>query len=84
MLESWNMKNPQCKSVAALNCIILGCANIWDAERASLTFKAISTTFGLTPDINSYNSLICAYGKLDEVKSYLLLTYCLSPLVLCA
>ncbi|KAL8104570.1 hypothetical protein AgCh_028690 [Apium graveolens] len=82
-LEDWSKENPPRKSVAALNCIILGCANIWDAERASLTFKAISTTFGLTPDINSYNGLICAYGKLKQVRSYLPLTCCLSPLLVC-
>ncbi|KAK1379475.1 Pentatricopeptide repeat-containing protein [Heracleum sosnowskyi] len=66
LLEGWSKKSPPCKSVAALNCIILGCANIWDAERAYQTFESISTTFGLTPDINSYNSLICAFGKLNE------------------
>lgn len=64
-LENLSKKNPLLKSVAALNCIILGCANIWDAERASQTFEAMST-FGLTPDINSYNGLICAYGKSNQ------------------
>ncbi|URD85217.1 PPR repeat [Musa troglodytarum] len=34
---------PLYKSVAALNCVILGCANIWDLE-------AISEKIGMTPD----------------------------------
>lgn len=70
-LEKLSKANPPYKSVAALNCIILGCANIWDDVRASETFEAISTKFGLTPDINSYNGLICAYGKLNQRKKAL-------------
>ncbi|KAK1367219.1 hypothetical protein POM88_042780 [Heracleum sosnowskyi] len=30
------------------------------------TFEAIDTTFGLRPDIDSYNCLICAYFKGEE------------------
>ncbi|KAL1806278.1 hypothetical protein ACET3Z_029346 [Daucus carota] len=70
-LENLSKANPPYKSLAALNCIILGCANIWDVHRASETFTAISTTFGLTPDVNSYNGLICAYGKLNKRKEAL-------------
>ncbi|KAK6157841.1 hypothetical protein DH2020_012089 [Rehmannia glutinosa] len=69
-LENLSQANPPYKSVAALNCVILGCANVWDLDRAYETFNAIDATFGLTPDVHSYNALICAFGKLrkrDEV-----------------
>ncbi|GMJ13435.1 hypothetical protein like AT1G26460 [Hibiscus trionum] len=65
-LENLSRADPPYKSVAALNCIILGCANIWDIERAYQTFDAISSAFGLTPDIHSYNALIYAFGKLKK------------------
>lgn len=65
-LENLSQANPPYKSVAALNCVILGCANIWDVDRAYQTFSAIDASFGLTPDIHSYNSLICAFGKLNK------------------
>ncbi|XP_042529426.1 pentatricopeptide repeat-containing protein At1g26460, mitochondrial-like [Dipodomys spectabilis] len=54
------------KSVAALNCVILGCANIWDLVRAYETFEAIHS-FGLSPDVHSYNCLMYAYGKLKGI-----------------
>ncbi|KAA3483762.1 pentatricopeptide repeat-containing protein mitochondrial-like [Gossypium australe] len=66
-LENLSRADPPYKSVAALNCIILGCGNIWDIERAYQTFDAISSSFGLTPDIHSYNALIYAFGKLKKV-----------------
>lgn len=56
------------KSVAALNCIILGCANTWDDVRAYQTFEAISDIFKLTPNIHSYNSLISVFGKLKKTS----------------
>lgn len=62
-LENWTSANPPYKSVAALNCVILGSANIWDLERAYETFDSIGKTFGLTPNIHSYNALISAFGK---------------------
>ncbi|KAL0363852.1 UNVERIFIED_CONTAM: Pentatricopeptide repeat-containing protein, mitochondrial [Sesamum angustifolium] len=65
-LERLSLADPPYKSIAALNCIILGCANIWDIDRAYQTFNAIDATFGLTPDIHSYNALICAFGKLSK------------------
>ncbi|XP_027100382.1 pentatricopeptide repeat-containing protein At1g26460, mitochondrial-like [Coffea arabica] len=65
-LENLSQANPPYKSVAALNCVVLGCANIWDVDRAYQTFSAIDASFGLTPDIHSYNSLICAFGKLNK------------------
>ncbi|OVA00786.1 Pentatricopeptide repeat [Macleaya cordata] len=65
-LENLSRSDPPYKSVAALNCVILGCANIWDLERAYQTFESISGTFGLTPDIHSYNALMCAFGKLKK------------------
>ncbi|KAK6921915.1 Pentatricopeptide repeat [Dillenia turbinata] len=65
-LENLSRADPPYKSVAALNCIILGCANIWDLDRAYQTFEAISSSFGLTPDIHSYNALMLAFGKLKK------------------
>ncbi|XP_044489238.1 pentatricopeptide repeat-containing protein At1g26460, mitochondrial-like [Mangifera indica] len=65
-LENLSKADPPYKSVAALNCIILGCANIWDLDRAYQTFEAIGTSFGLTPDIHSYNALMYAFGKLKK------------------
>ncbi|WOK99341.1 pentatricopeptide repeat-containing protein [Canna indica] len=65
-LENLSHAEPPYKSVAALNCVILGCANIWDLDRAYETFEAISGKIGLTPDIHSYNALICAFGKLKK------------------
>lgn len=58
--------DPPYKSVTALNCIILGCANIWDLDRAYQTFEAIGSSFGLTPNIHSYNALMYAFGKLKK------------------
>lgn len=66
-LENLGRSDPPYKSIAALNCIILGSANIWDIDRAYQTFAAIDATFGLTPDIHSYNALLCAFGKLGKV-----------------
>ncbi|PUZ72799.1 hypothetical protein GQ55_2G424300 [Panicum hallii var. hallii] len=62
-LENLTRADPPYKSVAALNCVILGCANIWDIDRAYETFVAIKDKFELTPDIHSYNALLCAFGK---------------------
>lgn len=66
-LENLSRADPPYKSVAALNCVILGCANIWDLDRAYQTFEAIGSSFGLTPDIHSYNALMYAFGKLKKV-----------------
>ncbi|KAK9116491.1 hypothetical protein Sjap_015438 [Stephania japonica] len=65
-LENLSRADPPYKSVAALNCVILGCANIWDLDRAYQTFEAISSTFELSPDIHSYNALMSAFGKLKK------------------
>ncbi|KAH6823094.1 Tetratricopeptide repeat superfamily protein [Perilla frutescens var. hirtella] len=65
-LENLSRADPPYKSIAALNCIILGSANIWDVDRAYQTFASIDATFGLTPDIHSYNGLLCAFGKLGK------------------
>ncbi|KAL6656909.1 hypothetical protein ACP70R_004689 [Stipagrostis hirtigluma subsp. patula] len=62
-LENLSRADPPYKSVAALNCVILGCANIWDLDRAYETFEAIKEKFELTPDIHSYNALLYAFGK---------------------
>ncbi|KAL3654296.1 hypothetical protein CASFOL_003977 [Castilleja foliolosa] len=65
-LENLSRDHPPYKSIAALNCLILGCANTWDIDRAYQTFNSISATFELTPDIHSYNALICAFVKLSK------------------
>ncbi|XP_013585707.1 PREDICTED: pentatricopeptide repeat-containing protein At1g26460, mitochondrial [Brassica oleracea var. oleracea] len=65
-LETLSKGDTPYKSVAALNCIVLGCANTWDLDRAYQTFDAISTSFGLTPNIDSYNALIYAFGKVKK------------------
>ncbi|CAH9079177.1 unnamed protein product [Cuscuta epithymum] len=65
-LENLSRAEVPYKSVSALNCIILGCANIWDIDRAYQTFTAIDSSFGLTPNIHSYNALIHAFGKLGK------------------
>ncbi|KAJ4916606.1 Pentatricopeptide repeat-containing protein [Raphanus sativus] len=65
-LETLSKGDTPYKSVAALNCIILGCANTWDLDRAYQTFDAISASFGMTPNIDSYNALIYAFGKVKK------------------
>ncbi|CAH8390915.1 unnamed protein product [Eruca vesicaria subsp. sativa] len=67
-LETLSQGDTPYKSVAALNCIILGCANTWDLDRAYQTFAAISDSFGLTPNIDSYNALIYAFGKVKKTQ----------------
>lgn len=58
--------------LAAVNCVILGCANVWDADRAYQTFDAIGSTFGLTPDVHSINALLDAFGKNRKVGTFAL------------
>lgn len=65
-LENLSRADPPYKSVAALNCVILGCANTWDLNRAYQTFEAIKGLFELTPNIHSYNALMCAFGRLKQ------------------
>ena len=67
-LENLSHADPPYKLVAALNCVILGCANIWDLDRAYQTFEAISSSFGLAPDVHSYNALMYAFGRLKKVR----------------
>lgn len=66
-LENFSHADPPYKSVAALNCVILGCANIWDLDRSYETFQAIEEKIELTPDVHSYNALMCAFGKVKKV-----------------
>ena len=66
-LENFSHADPPYKSVAALNCVILGCANIWDLDRAYETFQAIEEKIELIPDVHSYNALMCAFGKVKKV-----------------
>ncbi|XP_074352026.1 pentatricopeptide repeat-containing protein At1g26460, mitochondrial-like [Apium graveolens] len=73
-LEELSKENPQYKSLAALNCLILGYAKVGDETRALQTFEAIGTTFGLTLDIDSYNCLISAYLRGEESQELLQLS----------
>ncbi|KAL2613263.1 hypothetical protein R1flu_024955 [Riccia fluitans] len=50
-------------ALAAINCVIQGCSNIWDYDRAYQTFESIGTTFGLIPDVHSCNALLDVFGK---------------------
>ncbi|CAI0463093.1 unnamed protein product, partial [Linum tenue] len=73
-LENLSKAQPPFKSVAAFNCVILGCANVWDLNRAYQTFEAIGPSFGLAPDIHSFNALMFAFGrskKTDEASKVL-------------
>lgn len=70
-LENLSRAESPYKSVAALNCIVLGCASIWDLDRAYQTFEAIGSSFGLTPDVHSYNALMYAFGRLKKVGIFL-------------
>jgi Pentatricopeptide repeat domain/PPR repeat len=65
-LEKWSQTENPYKSVAALNCVLLGCANIWDLDRTYETFQAMDK-IGVTPDIHSYNALLYAFGKHQKV-----------------
>jgi pentatricopeptide repeat protein len=65
-LETLHTADDPYKSIAALNCVIVGCANTWDVDRTYQTFNAIDSEFGLTPNIHSYNGLISAFGKLRK------------------
>ena len=56
-------------TLSAVNCVIQGCANIWDFDRAYQTFETIGTTFGLMPDVHSCNSLLDVFGKTRKVRS---------------
>ncbi|KAL7243435.1 hypothetical protein ACSBR1_015765 [Camellia fascicularis] len=69
-LENLSQADPPYKSVAALNCIILGCANTWDVDRAYQTFEAIDGAFGLIPNIHSYNALKCAFVNFSRIGLY--------------
>ncbi|XP_074346975.1 pentatricopeptide repeat-containing protein At1g26460, mitochondrial-like [Apium graveolens] len=60
-LEALRKDNPDHKFLAALNCLILVYAKMGDDFEATRTFKAISSSFGLTHDINSYNAIIYPY-----------------------
>uniref|UniRef100_A0A2P2ML66 Pentatricopeptide repeat-containing protein At1g26460 n=1 Tax=Rhizophora mucronata TaxID=61149 RepID=A0A2P2ML66_RHIMU len=85
-LENLSRAEPPYKSVAALNCIILGCANIWDLDRAYQTFEAIGSSFGLTPDIHSYNALMFAFGRLKKVNilgACISMSFSLPPICRC-
>lgn len=58
----------QAVPLAAINCVILGCAIIWDAGRAYQTFDSVGSTFALRPDVHSMNALLEAFGKNRKVS----------------
>eukprot|EP00897_Mesotaenium_endlicherianum_P007240 jgi/Mesen1/6544/ME000334S05882 len=55
-------------SLASLNCVVAGCSQLRDADRAQQTFDEIERTFGLVPDVHSYNALIDVYGKRRQIE----------------
>lgn len=61
LLENLGRAKPSYKSVAALNCLILGCGYVHDVHRAHQTFEAIRKVFGLEPDTNSSKALMHAF-----------------------
>lgn len=68
-LEALRKDNPDHMFLAALNCLILVYAKMGDVVGAMRTFKAISNSFGLTQDINSYNAIIYRHVQNEQVKS---------------
>ncbi|CAM6082573.1 unnamed protein product [Calypogeia fissa] len=58
-------------TLSAVNCVIQGCSNIWDFDRAYQTFETIGTTFGLMPDVHSCNSLLDVFGKTRKMPEVL-------------
>ncbi|KAI0516517.1 hypothetical protein KFK09_009194 [Dendrobium nobile] len=62
-------KNRVCHMSVFLEIIVgRGCANIWDLDRSYETLEAIAEKIGLTPDIHSYNALMCAFGKVKKTS----------------
>lgn len=57
--------------LSAINCIILGCSNVWDIDRAYQTFEAIRSAFGLMPNVHSCNALIDGFGKMRKIAETL-------------
>ena len=55
-------------SLASLNCVLAGCAFLRDIGRAVLTFQEVEQTFGLNPDVHSFNALILAHSWTGEVR----------------
>lgn len=53
--------------LAALNYIILGWTNIWDANHAYQTFKSIRNIFGLILNIHSINALKETFRKTKKL-----------------
>ncbi|KAH7433878.1 hypothetical protein KP509_07G090700 [Ceratopteris richardii] len=53
--------------LSAINCVILGCANVWDIDRAYQTFEAIRSVYGLMPNVHSCNALIEGFAKMRKV-----------------
>ncbi|GBG92517.1 hypothetical protein CBR_g55790 [Chara braunii] len=54
-------------SLAAINCIIAGCSNVHDMDRAFQTFEEISRTFGMAPNVHTYNALIDGCAKTKQI-----------------
>ncbi|KAI5081863.1 hypothetical protein GOP47_0001606 [Adiantum capillus-veneris] len=57
--------------LSAINCVILGCANVWDIDRCYQTFEAIRSVFGLMPNVHSCNALIEGFAKMKKVPETL-------------
>ncbi|CAI5492353.1 unnamed protein product [Closterium sp. Naga37s-1] len=56
-------------ALAALNCVVAGCAMQRDVGRAQLTFDEITRTFQLQPDTHSFNALMECYSGVADVRT---------------
>ncbi|CAI7740704.1 unnamed protein product [Closterium sp. NIES-54] len=56
-------------ALAALNCVVAGCAMQRDVGRAQLTFDEITRTFQLQPDTHSFNALMDCYSGVADVRT---------------
>ncbi|KAJ7529093.1 hypothetical protein O6H91_15G033700 [Diphasiastrum complanatum] len=65
LLEEFHAKK-HVIALASINCIILGCSNAWDVDRAYQTFQSIGSVFALRPDVHSYNALIAGLAKTKQ------------------
>ncbi|CAI5475152.1 unnamed protein product [Closterium sp. Yama58-4] len=68
MLEGMHAQG-EVVALAALNCVVAGCAMQRDVGRAQLTLDEITRTFGLQPDTHSFNALMDCYSGVADVRT---------------
>ncbi|CAI5470479.1 unnamed protein product [Closterium sp. Yama58-4] len=62
MLEGMHAQG-EVVALAALNCVVAGCAMQRDVGRAQLTLDEMTRTLGLQPDTHSFNALMDCYSR---------------------